>query len=210
MVDRSDEGGDPACWAHLYEDSDADGRSVVSARIVGVPAPGVAVWVSTDDPEVAGDLEPAPEGMRADDLVVLAVERHGFRWVVADVVEHLPASRPPARPPRPHAHPARPPGTVLIAWLPFTSDGEEGPGKHRPCVVLRSTDPSVVRVRPLYDPGSSIARRSGGVQLEGWHAAGLDKASVAVDPVEVPVARCEQTIGALTPHDRARLGIDSG
>ena len=182
-------------------------RRVVTARIVGVPAPGLAVWISTDDPDVAGDLDDAPEPMHADDLVVLSVERHGFRWIVVELVEHLPAGRTPSRAPRPHAHPARPPGTVLIAWLPFTSEDDEGPGKHRPCVVLRSTDPSLVRVRPLYDPDSAHVRRTGGVQLDGWRAAGLDKASVAVDPVEVPVARCEQTLGTLTPHDRARLGI---
>lgn len=183
-------------------------QAVVTARIVGVPAPGLAVWVSTDDPDVAGDLEDAAGHVQADDLVVLAVERHGFRWVVTELVEHLPAARRPIRPPRPHAHPARPPGTVLIAWLPFTRDGDDAPGKHRPCVVLRSTDPSVLRVRPLYDPDSTHVRRAGGVQLRGWRAAGLDKASVAVDPVEVPVSRCEQTIGTLGPQDRAQLGID--
>ncbi len=149
-------------------------RAVVTARIVGVPVPGLAVWVSTDDPDVAGDLEAAPDRMRPDDIVVLAVERHGFRWVVTDLMEHLPASRPRARPPRPHAHPARPPGTVLIAWLPFTREGGDAPGKHRPCVVLRSTDPEVVRVRPLYDPGSAHVRRTDGIQLRGWRSAGLD------------------------------------
>lgn len=183
-------------------------RAVVTARVVGVPVPGLAVWVSVDDPDVAGDLEGAPDAVRAGDVVVVAVERHDFRWVVADLVEHRPVARPATRPPRPHAHPARPPGTVLIAWLPFTSEDDEGPGKHRPCVVLRSTDPAVIRLRPLYDPNSGHVRRTGGVQLRGWRVAGLDKASVAVDPVEVPVRRCEQTIGMLSPHDRARLGID--
>lgn len=183
-------------------------RAVVTARIVGVPAPGVAVWVSTDDPEVAGDLDAAPEQMRADDLVVLRVERQGFRWVVDELVEHLPAHPAPTRPPRPHAHPARPPGAVIIAWLPFTNEGDDAPGKHRPCVVLRSTDPSVIRVRPLYDAASTHVRRNGGVQLHAWRAAGLDKASFAVDAVEVPVGKCEQTLGTLSPHDRARLGIE--
>jgi hypothetical protein len=96
---------------------------------------------------------------------------------------------------------------VLIAWLPFTRDDDEGPGKHRPCVVLRSTDPEVIRARPLYDPGSAIARSSGGVQLQAWRAAGLGKASVAVGPVEIPVSRCEQTLGHLAPVDLTALGI---
>ena len=183
-------------------------RAVVTARVIGVPAPGLAVWRSTDDPDVTGDLEGATDGVRPGDLLVLAVERRGFRWAVTEVVEHLPAPGRPSRPPRPHAHPARPPGTVLIAWLPFTDDGDDAPGKHRPCIVLRSTDVSVLRVRPLYDPGSAHVRRHGGVQLEDWRSAGLDKASVAVDPVEVPVGRCEQTIGTVGPRDRSRLGID--
>ena len=183
-------------------------RAVVTARVIGVPAPGLAVWRSTDDPDVTGDLEGASDEVRPDDLLVLAVERQGFRWAVIEVVEHLPAPRRPSRPPRPHAHPARPPGTVLIAWLPFTDDGDDASGKHRPCVVLRSTDASVIRVRPLYDAGSAHVRRHGGVQLEDWRRAGLDKASVAVDPVEVPVGRCEQTIGTVGPRDRSRLGIE--
>lgn len=182
-------------------------RSVITARIIGVPVAGTAVWKSTDDPDIAGDLEGAPADMRADDVVVLAVERHGFRWVVTELVDHVPARRPRAKASRPHAHPARPPGTVLIAWLPFTRDGDDAPGKHRPCVVLRSTDPWVLRVRPLYDAGSAHVRRNGGVQLRGWRSAGLDKASVAVDVVEVPVAQCEQTLGELDPADRAALGI---
>lgn len=191
---------------------------MVTARIVGVPAPGLAVWKSVDDPDVAGDLDDAPDGTAADDLVVLRVERDRFRWTVVEIVEHLPASHTSAgsgrraasarKAPRPHAHPARPPGTVLIAWLPFTrEDGDDAPGKHRPCVVLRSPDPHVLRVRPLYDAGSAHVRRHGGVQLTGWRTAGLDKASVAVDPVDIPVARAEQTLGALDPHDRARCGI---
>ncbi len=183
-------------------------RTVITARIVGVPAPGTAVWKSTDDPDVAGDLDDAPAHMRADDMVVLAVEQRGFRWVVTEVVDHVPSVRPAEKSPRPHAHPARPPGTVVIAWLPFTRDGEDSPGKHRPCVVLRSTDPTILRVRPLYDEGSAHVRRHGGVQLRGWRSAGLDKASVAVDAVEIPVARCEQALGVLDPHDRVRLGID--
>ncbi len=190
-------------------------RTVVTARIVGVPAPGLAVWKSVDDPDVAGDLEHPPADVAADDLLVLRVERDRFRWTVVEVVEHVPAGtgerrgpRPRvARSPRPHAHPARPPGTVLIAWLPFTRE-DEAPGKHRPCVVLRSPDPDVIRVRPLYDAGSAHVRRHGGVQLTGWRTAGLDKASVAVDAVDVPVARCEQTLGELDPHDRSRLGLD--
>ena len=181
-------------------------RAVVTARVIGVPHEGLAVWVATDDPEVNGDLDPAPPGIRVDDTVVLEVERQGFRWIVTELVDHVPARRPPARPPRPHAHPARPPGTVVIAWLPFTRE-EDAAGKHRPCVVLRSTDPTILRVRPLYDAGSAHARRVGGVTLQDPHAAGLDKPSVAVDPVEVPIARVEQTVGTLTPHDQWRLGI---
>ena len=183
-------------------------RAVVTARVVGVPHEGLAVWVATDDPDVAGDLDPAPAGTRPDDLLVLDVERHGFRWVVTELVEHLPARRPPTRPATPHAHPSRPPGAVVIAWFPFTRE-DDAAGKHRPCVVLRSTDPSVLRVRPLYDAGSAHARRTGGVPLHDFRAAGLDKRSVAVTPVEVPVARVEQTIGTLTPHDQRRLGLPS-
>ena len=186
---------------------------MVTARIVGVPAPGLAVWKSVDDPDVAGDLDDAPDGTAADDLFVLRVERDRFRWTVVEIVEHLPSSHTTAgragtthKPPRPHAHPARPPGTVLVAWLPFTRE-PDAPGKHRPCVVLRSPDPHVLRVRPLYDAGSAHVRRHGGVQLTGWRTAGLDKASVAVDPVDIPVARAEQTLGDLDPHDRSRLGI---
>ena len=181
----------------------------MTARIVGVPAPGLAVWKSVDDPDIAGDLDDPPDGTAADDLLVLRVERDRFRWIVVEIVDHLPAGRAPSRrAPRPHAHPARPPGTVLIAWLPFTrEEGDDVPGKHRPCVVLRSPDPHVLSVRPLYDAGSAHVRRHGGVQLTGWRTAGLDKASVAVDPVDVPVARAEQTLGELDPHDRARLGI---
>lgn len=182
-------------------------RTVVTARVVGTPAPGLAVWVATDDPEIAGDLDDAPADVRADDLVVLAVERHGFRWLVTELIDHLPARRAPTRAPRPHAHPARPPGTVLIAWLPFSRE-DDAPGKHRPCVVLHSPDPATIRVRPLYDAGSAHVRRFGGVQLTGWRLAGLDKASVAVDAVDVPVGRCKQTLGDLGPHDRSRLGID--
>ncbi len=189
-------------------------RTVITARIVGVPAPGVAVWKSVDDPDVVGDLDDAPGDIATDDVVVLAVERHGFRWVVLEVVDHVPtspatAARPRRKVPRPHAHPARPPGTVLIAWLPFTNEGDDAPGKHRPCIVLRSADPDTLRVRPLYDAGSAHVRRNGGMQLDGWRSAGLDKASVAVDSVEVPVGRCAQTLGSLDPADQAKLGITS-
>ncbi|HSP05122.1 MAG TPA: hypothetical protein VLR27_16565 [Acidimicrobiales bacterium] len=190
---------------------DPDHR-VVTATIIGVPAPGTVVWRADgertrDGSPVTGDLDDADEVLRAGDQVVLEVVRDHFRWLVVDVVDRIPRPRTPARPRRPHAHPARPPGTVLIAWLPFTRDDDEGPGKHRPCVVLRSTDPAVIRARPLYDPGSAVARSSGGVQLQAWRAAGLDKASVAVDPVEIPVARCAQTLGHLSPVDLAGLGI---
>lgn len=182
---------------------------MITARVIGVPAPGLAVWRSTDDPDVTGDLHDAPEDLRADDILVLEVERHGFRWTVTELVDHLSAApAPKRRGRRPHAHPARPPGTVLIAWLAFTREGEDAPGKHRPCVVLHSSDPSILRLRPLYDPGSAHVRRNDGIQLQGWRTAGLDKASVAMDALEVPVRHCEQTIGALAPLDRRRLGID--
>lgn len=184
-------------------------RRVVVARVLGAPAPGIAVWKSVDDPDISGDLDGAPDHVRQGDHVVLSVERVGFRWTVHELVEHRPtAGGRTARRRRPHAHPARPPGTVLIAWLPFTREGEDAPGKHRPVVVLHSADPTVLRVRPLFDPGSAQVARSGGVQLEGWRAAGLDKASVAVAAVEVPVRYCEQTLGAVVPSDRRRLGID--
>lgn len=187
-------------------------RRVVTATVIGVPAPGTAVWRADDErtrdgSPVAGDVDDPDELLRTGDRVVLEVVRDRFRWVVVDVVDLVPRPRSPERPRRPHAHPARPPGTVLIAWLPFTRDDDEGPGKHRPCVVLRSTDPSVIRARPLYDPGSTIARTSGGVQLQAWRVAGLDKASVAVAPVEIPVSRCEQTLGHLALIDLANLGI---
>jgi hypothetical protein len=185
---------------------------VVTATVIGVPAPGTVVWRAEgertrDGSPVSGDLDDAEELLRAGDRLVLEVVRDRFRWLVVDVVEAVPRRRSPERPRRPHAHPARPPGTVLIAWLPFTADDDEGPGKHRPVVVLRSTDPGVIRARPLYDPGSAVARSAGGVQVQAWRAAGLDKASVAIDPVEIPVARCEQTLGHLEPVDLARLGI---
>lgn len=184
----------------------------MTATVIGVPAPGTVVWRAEgertrDGSPVSGDLDDAEELLRAGDRLVLEVVRDRFRWLVVDVVEAVPRRRSPERPRRPHAHPARPPGTVLIAWLPFTADDDEGPGKHRPVVVLRSTDPGVIRARPLYDPGSAVARSAGGVQLQAWRAAGLDKASVAIDPVEIPVARCEQTLGHLEPVDLARLGI---
>lgn len=187
-------------------------RRVVTATVIGVPAPGTAVWRadgerSPDGSPVAGDVDDPDELLRTGDRIVLDVVRDRFRWVVVDVVDVVPRPRSPERPRRPHAHPARPPGTVLIAWLPFTRDDDEGPGKHRPCVVLRSTDPEVIRARPLYDPGSGFVRDAGGVQLQAWRAAGLDKASVAVDPVEIPVSRCEQTLGHLAPVDLAALGI---
>jgi hypothetical protein len=181
-------------------------RRVVTARIVGVPTPEVAVWVSVDDPDVAGDLDHPPEHVRRDDRVVLSVERDRFRWLVRDLIDHVPARSASTTTPRVHAHPARPPGTVLIAWLPFSRE-DDAPGKHRPCVVLRSTDPTMLRVRPLYDADSAHVRRHGGVQLTGWKTAGLDKASVAVDPVEVPIARVAQTLGEVNPYDRNRLGI---
>lgn len=185
---------------------------VVTATVIGVPAPGTVVWRADDErtrdgSPVTGDLDDPTEVLRAGDHVVLEIVRDHFRWLVVDVVDVVPRPRAPSRPRRPHAHPSRPPGTVLIAWLPFTRDDDEGPGKHRPCVVLRSTDPGTIRARPLYDPASAVARTSGGVQLQGWRAAGLDKASVAVDPVEIPVARCEQTLGHLAPVDLAALGI---
>lgn len=181
---------------------------VITARVIGTPAPGLAVWKSTDDPDIAGDLDPAPDGLRTDDLLVLEVQRRGFRWDAVRLVEHVPARRRPSgRRRRPHAHPTRPPGTVLIAWLPFTREEDMAPGKHRPCVVLHSSDPAVIRARPLYDPGSGHVRRHGGDQLQAWRLAGLDKASVAGAPVEIPVRYCEQTIGSLAPLDRQRLGI---
>ena len=191
--------------------SDPDER-VVTATVIGVPAPGTVVWRadaerSPDGSPVAGDLDDAREELRTGDRLVLRVVRDGFRWLVVDVVDVVPRPRSPTRSRRPHAHPARPPGTVLIAWLPFTRDDDEGPGKHRPCVVLRSTDPDVIRARPLYDPGSAVVRDAGGVRLQAWRTAGLDKASVAVAPVEIPVARCEQTLGHLAPIDLANLGI---
>lgn len=190
---------------------DPDHR-VVTATVIGVPAPGTVVWRADgertrDGSPVSGDLDDPGEQLGAGDRIVLEVVRDRFRWLVVDVVDVVPEPRPLERPRRPHAHPARPPGTVLIAWLPFTRDDDEGPGKHRPCVVLRSTDPDVIRARPLYDPGSAVARSSGGVQLQAWRAAGLDKASVAVDPVAIPVGRCEQTLGELAPVDLAALGI---
>jgi len=191
------------------------GEHLVTARIVGVPEPGTAVWRAVgpariDGVEVAGDLHDPDGLLRRDDRVVLRVRRDGFRWQVLAVVDAVPQGRrSPAggRPRRPHAHPSRPPGTVLVAWLPFTSDDDEGPGKHRPVVVLHSSDPDVIRARPLYDPGSAVARRAGGVPLQAWRQAGLDKASVAVDAVAIPVGRCEQTLGHLAPVDLAALGI---
>ena len=188
----------------------------MTARVLGTPAPGLAVWRSTEDADVVGDLDDAPAEVRSGDLLVLEVRRVGFRWLVQRLVDHVPAGRPTARtrPPAPHAHPARPPGTVLIAWLPHASDVtpddpiDESPGKHRPVVVLRSPDPAVVRGRPLYDPASAVARRHGGPRLQAWRAAGLDKPSVAGPAVDVPVGRCEQTLGRLSPVDRALLGLD--
>lgn len=188
---------------------------VVTATVLGVPAPGVVVWRAVDvgpvdGVDVAGDLDDPEEVLRPGDRLVLRVRRDRFRWVVLEVVDVVPVAERGSRrsrPRRPHAHPARPPGTVLIAWLPFTSEDDEGPGKHRPCVVLHSSDPGTVRGRPLYDPGSAVARRAGGVPLRAWRAAGLGKPSVAVDPVEIPVARCEQTLGQLAPIDAAALGI---
>lgn len=185
---------------------------MVTATVIGVPAPGTVVWRADgertrDGSPVSGDLDDPGGDLRAGDHIVLEVVRDRFRWLVVEVVDVVPEPRPRPRPPRPHAHPARPPGTVLIAWLPFTRDDDEGPGKHRPCVVMRSTDPEVVRARPLYDPGSAVARDAGGVQLQAWRAAGLDKASVAIGPVEIPVGRCEQTLGHLAPVDLANLGI---
>ena len=190
---------------------DPDHR-VVTATVIGVPAPGTAVWradgeAARDGSPVSGDLDDTDELLRTGDRVVLEVVRDRFRWLVVDVVDVQPRPRAPERPRRPHAHPSRPPGTVLIAWLPFTRDDDEGPGKHRPCVVLRSTDPGTIRARPLYDPGSGYVRDVGGVQLQAWRVAGLDKASVAVAPVEIPVGRCEQTLGRLAPVDLAALGI---
>lgn len=190
---------------------DPDHR-VVTATIIGVPAPGTAVWRADgerarDGSPVTGDLHDPHEQLRSGDRVVLEVVRDRFRWLVVEVRDVVPVPRAPRRPPRPHAHPSRPPGTVLIAWLPFTRDDDEGPGKHRPCVVLRSTDEATIRARPLYDPASAVARASDGVQLQAWRAAGLDKASVAVEPVEIPVGRCAQTLGRLAPVDLQRLGI---
>lgn len=191
-------------------------EGLVTASVLGVPAPGVVVWravdaTPVDGVEVAGDLDDPDRSLRPGDGLVLRVRRDRFRWEVVEVVDVVPTAtggdRRHPRPRRPHAHPARPPGTVLIAWLPFTSEDDDGPGKHRPCVVLHSADPLVVRVRPLYDPGSGVARRAGGVPLRAWRVAGLGKPSVAVDPVEIPVARCEQTLGHLAPVDLAALGI---
>lgn len=189
---------------------------VVTASVIGVPAPGIAVWRGVDRPridgvDVAGDLDGADRSLRAGDRLVLRIRRHRFRWEVVEVIDEIPGRGParsdPTRHRAPHAHPARPPGTVVIAWLPFTSEDDEGPGKHRPVVVLHSSDPDRIRARPLYDPGSAVARRSDGVQLRGWRRAGLDKASVAAAPVEIPVSRCEQTLGHLAPVDLAALGI---
>lgn len=188
---------------------------MVAATVIGVPEPGVAVWradgeARVDGSPVSGDLHDPAGHLRVGDHVVLEIERDRFRWQVVSVVDAVPRPAPspsPAARRRPHAHPARPPGTVLIAWLPFTSEDDEGPGKHRPCVVLHSGDPALVRARPLYDPGSAVARRHGGVALQAWRAAGLGKPSVAVDAVEIPVARCEQTLGHLAPVDLAALGI---
>lgn len=191
---------------------------MVTAEVIGVPAPGTVVWRAVDQPTdgaapVTGDLDDPERRLRTGDHVILEVERDRFRWLVVDVVDVRPGTTPrpsPGRRRRPHAHPARPPGTVLIAWLPFTREDDEGPGKHRPCVVLHSSDPAFIRARPLYDPGSAIARSAGGVTLQAWRIAGLDKPSVAVDPVQIPVRRCEQTLGHLAPIDLSRLGIDPG
>lgn len=187
-----------------------------AVEIIGTPADGIAVWRSTRDPDVAGDLE-GPHAVSAGDLLVLEIERDGFRWNVRQVLDEVPADREephaaesPARPSRkrrPHAHPARPPGTVLIAWVPFGRDtDDDAPGKHRPCIVVHSPSPDVVRVRPLFDPDSAVAR-AGAPRVEGWRAAGLDKPSAVGEPVDLPVGRCEQTRGQLTPADRRRLGI---
>ncbi len=213
----------------------------VTARVLGTPVPGLAVWRAVDDGErseapVAGDLEGAPPDVAPGDLLVLVVERSGFRWEVREVLDHLPggatsgvgrrAASPASVAPRPtaargrrarapHAHPSRPPGSVVIAWLPFTAEPtairhgvpDDVPGKHRPCVVLHSADPDHLRVRPLYDAGSAHARRVGGPRLQAWRAAGLDKASVVVAPVDVPLGRVAQTLGRLSPVDRRQLGI---
>ena len=189
-------------------DEPAGDRRRVVAEVIGVPAPGVAVWRGVDVPDLTGDLDPAPADVAAGDSLVLDVVRDHFRWLVVDVVDFVPRMRRSGRRPRsPHAHPARPPGTVLIAWLPFTNE-DEAPGKHRPCVVLHSSVADFLRVRPLFDPASATARSDpDAVPLRSWRAAGLGKASVAGSPVEVPVGRCEQTVGALLPHDRAALGI---
>lgn len=187
-----------------------------AVEIIGTPVDGVAVWRSTRHPDVVGDLE-GPHDVKSGDLLVLEIERDGFRWHVRRVLDEVPAASdvpttapPPNRPParrRPHAHPARPPGTVLIAWVPFGRDtDDDAPGKHRPCIVVHSPSPDVVRVRPLFDPGSAVAR-AGAPRVEGWRTAGLDKPSAVGEPVDVPVGRCEQTRGQLTPADRRRLGI---
>lgn len=188
---------------------------VVTATVIGVPAPGVAVWRAVDAPvaagtDVTGDLEGAADSLRRGDHLVLRIRRDRFRWEVLEVLDVVPSRQPSIegrRRRRPHAHPARPPGTVLIAWLPFTSEDDDGPGKHRPCVVVHSSDPAVVRARPLYDAGSAVARQADGVALRAWRQAGLDKPSVAVAPVAIPVARCEQTLGHLAPIDLAALGL---
>lgn len=189
-----------------------------AVEIIGTPIDGLAVWRSIREPQVAGDLE-GPHDVTAGDLLVLEIERDGFRWHVRRVLDEVPADHqdagpPPTRAPapaprrgRPHAHPARPPGTVIIAWVPFGRDtDDDAPGKHRPCIVVHSPSPELVRVRPLFDPDGAVAR-SGAPRVEGWRAAGLDKASAVGAPVDVPVARCEQTRGQLTPADRRRLGI---
>lgn len=194
-------------------------RRVIAAEILGTPVDGLAVWRSTDDPQVAGDLEGRTDG-RAGDLLVLEIERDGFRWHVRRVLDAVPIDAveptdpmppPVADPPRSgrrsHAHPVRPPGTVLIAWVPFGREvDEDAPGKHRPCIVLHSPSPDFLRVRPLYDPASAVAR-GGAPQVDGWRVAGLDKPSAVGEPIDLPVARCEQTLGQLTASDRRRFGV---
>ena len=67
-------------------------EGVVTASVIGVPAPGVVVWRAVgadpvDGVEVAGDLDDPDRTLRPGDALVLRVRRDRFRWEVEEVVE---------------------------------------------------------------------------------------------------------------------------
>src|SRR5688572_11499498 len=88
MSDRSDEGGDPACWAHLFDDDDLEAADLSGLLDAAVEGNGVH-WTLRSASDLNANLvrlEPGAEmgAHRNDEVDVLVVVLSGSGHLVSD------------------------------------------------------------------------------------------------------------------------------